>query len=168
MIVAEGADGLDVCFIRRAERQSDPWSGHVSFPGGRAEVGDRTAYEVAERETREEIGLSLNASHRIGTLPMMQKIRRGLTLFSFVYFAEHSMRTQAVVGNPEEVACVFWVPLRHLFDPLAVTEVEYSHEGNQKDLPGIRFDDHVIWGLTLQLLHSFARLMHQPFPACES
>ena len=168
MIIAEGAGGLDVCFIRRAERKGDPWSGHVSFPGGRAEAGDTTAYDVAERETQEEVGLSLNASHRIGTLPMMPKIRRGLTLFPFVYFAERTMRAQAAVGIPEEVACVFWVPLKHLFDPVAVTDVEYSIDGNQKYLPGIRFDDHVIWGLTLHLLHSFATLTNQPFPACES
>src|SRR6476620_6054892 len=29
--------GLEVLFIRRAERHGDPWSGHMAFPGGRRE-----------------------------------------------------------------------------------------------------------------------------------
>ena len=29
-----------VLLIRRAERESDPWSGHWSFPGGRREPED--------------------------------------------------------------------------------------------------------------------------------
>lgn len=40
MILADGAQGIEVCFIRRAERVGDPGSGHVAFPGGRANISD--------------------------------------------------------------------------------------------------------------------------------
>ncbi len=165
MILADGPSGPDVCFIRRAERNGDPWSGHVSFPGGRAEADDPTAQAVAERETLEEIGLPLRESHRIGSLPMLPKIRRGLTLFPFVYFVDHGTRSQATVRMPEEVASVFWVPLQHLFDPGAVTQLDYSLDGSQASFPGVQFDDHVIWGLTLHVVNSFAHLVRCPLPA---
>ena len=32
--------GLELLFIRRAEHEKDPWSGHMGFPGGRQEPGD--------------------------------------------------------------------------------------------------------------------------------
>ncbi|MBK6959862.1 MAG: NUDIX domain-containing protein [Gammaproteobacteria bacterium] len=75
MILADGEDDLEVCFIRRAERAGDPWSGQVAFPGGRAGRDDRNAHDVAERETWEEIGLSLAADHRIGPLPIREAVR---------------------------------------------------------------------------------------------
>jgi len=28
-------DGVSVLMIRRADREGDPWSGHMAFPGGR-------------------------------------------------------------------------------------------------------------------------------------
>ena len=164
MILAEGTGGLDVCFIRRAERQDDPWSGHVSFPGGRAEASDVSAQTVAERETYEEVGLALAETDRIGNLPVLPKIRHGLTLFPFVYFADKTTRAQATVRIPEEVSSIFWVPLTHLFDPDAVTQLKYSLDGNQTNFSGIQFENHTIWGLTLHVLHNFAKLVEQPFP----
>ena len=140
----------------------------MSFPGGRAEPGDPTASAVAERETLEEIGLCLDASHRVGPLPMLPKIRRGLSLFPFVYFVDQSVRSQATVRMPEEVASVFWVPLQHLFDPDAVTQLDYSLDGNELTFPGVQFDEHVIWGLTLRVISSFAMLVDRPLPALES
>ncbi|HSD27317.1 MAG TPA: CoA pyrophosphatase, partial [Vicinamibacteria bacterium] len=35
-----GPGGIELLRIRRAEHDLDPWSGHVGFPGGRAEPGD--------------------------------------------------------------------------------------------------------------------------------
>jgi 8-oxo-dGTP pyrophosphatase MutT (NUDIX family) len=164
MIFAEGPSGLDVCFIRRTEREDDPWSGHVSFPGGRAEADDTCASAVAERETFEEIGMALQQSQRIGVLPVLPKIRRGLTLFPFVYFVDEATRSTAMVNAPEEVASVFWVPFSHLLDPQAVTQLEYSLDELPATFPGVQFGDHVIWGLTLHLVNSFAELVNKPLP----
>lgn len=167
MILAQGRSGPDVCFIHRAERNGDPWSGHVSFPGGRAEPTDPNAQAVAERETFEEIGLTLSETHRVGTLPMLPRIRRGLSLFPFVYFVDERTRAQATVRLPEEVASVFWVPVSHLFDPDAVTRLDYCLDGNDLTFPAVQFDEHVIWGLTLHVLNSFAKLVERPLPALD-
>ena len=163
MILADGADDLEVCFIRRAERAGDPWSGQVAFPGGRAGSDDRDAHDVAERETREEIGLSLAADHRIGPLPIREVVRpeiqNSLTLSPFVYYIGTGSATLDLASHAHEVADVFWVPLRHLFAASAATELDYPVGGVAMTFPGIQFRDHVIWGLTLNVLNSFADII---------
>jgi 8-oxo-dGTP pyrophosphatase MutT (NUDIX family) len=167
MIFADGAAGLEVCFIRRAERAGDPWSGQVALPGGRAHRNDADPHAVAERETWEEIGLPLAPRHRIGGLPMRDVDRNarraGLVLWPLVYHVDAAERALASARLPQEVASVFWVPLAHLFDIGAVTELEWS----ASTFPGIQFGEHVIWGLTLRVLASFAEVMERRLPALE-
>lgn len=165
MILAAGAAELEVCFIRRAERAGDPWSGQVAFPGGRASPGDVDAMAVAERETWEEVGLRLHRDHRLGALPVRAVTRpqAELTLSPFVYYLGGAAQQQAVVREIREVAEVFWVPLGHLRADHAATELEYPVGGVPSIFPGIRFNQHVIWGLTLSVLDSFFDLV-PPLP----
>lgn len=169
MILNEGARGLEVCFIRRAERVGDPWSGQVAFPGGRASAADPDAFAVAERETWEEIGMTLKPEHRVGALPMRNVERnvkrQGLTLWPFVYYVGAEQRASATARLPLEVASVFWVPIGHLFDHQHVTELEYPMGVTASTFPGIQFGEHVIWGLTLRVLASFAEVMQRQLPA---
>ncbi|TDJ60628.1 MAG: CoA pyrophosphatase [Proteobacteria bacterium] len=166
MILAEGDNDLDVCFIQRAERDGDPWSGQVAFPGGRADPVDRDASAVAERETFEEIGLKLHAKHLIGPLPVRPIERQEINVLSpFVYYVPGSARGSARVCERLEVASVFWVPLQHLFNDEAATELEHPLGGKVQRFPGIQFGDHVIWGLTLRILESFADIMQRSLAA---
>ncbi|KAJ3048728.1 hypothetical protein HK097_010256, partial [Rhizophlyctis rosea] len=50
----------ELLFVRRAVHIRDRWSGHMAFPGGKAEPGE-TDEEAAVRETLEEVGLDLRA-----------------------------------------------------------------------------------------------------------
>ena len=59
MLLREAAEGPEVFFIERARHPGDPWSGHMAFPGGRVEVGDPDVRAAVERETLEEVGISL-------------------------------------------------------------------------------------------------------------
>lgn len=169
MILGDGASGLEVCFIRRAERDGDPWSGQVAFPGGRASPTDADAHAVAERETWEEVGLKLQPGHRLGPLPIRPiqptSARGSLTLWPFVYYVADTGHGVATPRLPQEVASVFWVPIGHLFDAGAVTELAYPPGSSAALFPGIRFDEHVIWGLTLRVLASFAEVMCRELPA---
>lgn len=164
MITVPGDDGLDVCFILRAKRDGDPWSGQVAFPGGRADKTDADAYAVAERETIEEIGLKLSPDHRVGALPIRPDVRGSLTLSPFIYHLPESAKSIARPADPAEVQRVFWVPLTHIFDEQAVTDVEYPIGSAVNTYPGIGYDGEIIWGLTLRILNSFADMMGKPLP----
>ena len=60
-IFRQTADGADeVLFIRRQERDGDPWSGHVAMPGGKQEGADADDEYTAMREAHEEVGLDLS------------------------------------------------------------------------------------------------------------
>jgi 8-oxo-dGTP pyrophosphatase MutT (NUDIX family) len=51
-----------VLFLRRAEQPGDPWSGQVSFPGGKQDHEDAGSdRRTAARETWEEIGVDLSS-----------------------------------------------------------------------------------------------------------
>ena len=47
----------------------------------------------------------------------------------------------------------------------AVTELEYPIGVSASTFPGIQFGEHVIWGLTLRVLASFAEVMQRTLPA---
>lgn len=59
MILQVRAGELNILMIKRAEREGDPWSGHMAFPGGRMDKVDAHGFAVAVRETEEEVGLTL-------------------------------------------------------------------------------------------------------------
>ena len=61
----------DVLFIKRAARIGDRWTGHIALPGGKRELDDTDDQATGIRETREEVGLNLEADHClfIGKLP---------------------------------------------------------------------------------------------------
>ena len=166
MILTDGLEELEVCFIRRAEREGDPWSGQVAFPGGRADPCDIDAYSVAERETKEEVGLELMSEHRVGPLPIRpierRDIRTSMTLSPFIYYLPQGAKENAMPQEDEEVASVFWVPMSHLFDAAMATDLQYPMAGSLTTFPGIRYEDHVIWGLTLRILGSFAEIIDRP------
>src|SRR5262249_28795811 len=66
----------------------DPWSGHMAFPGGRVDPGDADARAAAERETLEELGLSLEGAERLGQLDDLNagiRLVAPLVLSAFVY-----------------------------------------------------------------------------------
>jgi 8-oxo-dGTP pyrophosphatase MutT (NUDIX family) len=52
IVLAGDPERPSICLIRRTERADDPWSGHMAFPGGRADPEDPSASAVAEREAR--------------------------------------------------------------------------------------------------------------------
>ena len=90
LILREGASGLEILFIRRAEHPQDPWSGQMAFPGGRAEPGEEDLKATAVRETAEEIGVDLERHAAcLGILDEVRAMARmrpvSLTILPFVF-----------------------------------------------------------------------------------
>jgi 8-oxo-dGTP pyrophosphatase MutT (NUDIX family) len=149
--------GVELLLIKRAEHPNDPWSGHMALPGGRRDEGDASLLATAIRETREEVGIDLEARGallgRLGPVDAVARGRRvGLTITPFVF----ALRDDAPVAFDErEVAEALWAPLAPLARGEATGTFAYRHEGAVYDLPCLRVGERVVWGLTYQMLQLF-------------
>jgi len=161
VILREGAAGLEILFIRRAEHPGDPWSGQIAFPGGRAEPGDADLRVTAIRETAEEIGLDLVAhAEPLGALDEVRAMARmrpmNLAIAPFVF---------RLVGNsPDlnlspEVYSVHWLPLEELLRPDRRSLMDYVHQGTALQFPCLRIEGLVIWGLTFRMFSSLEAVL---------
>ena len=167
LILVHHMDDLNICFIKRAKRDGDPWSGQVALPGGRA-TDDEDAFTVAERETFEEVGVILSRTSCVGRLEPIDVSsnlnRQRLLLSPVLYLLEEDAIGQAKVASPSEVDSVFWVPMNHLFDPNSHTTIRYPNSSKSATYPGIGFEHYVIWGLTLRVLRNFAEVIGRNLP----
>lgn len=161
----DDAGPLEMLFIERASRAGDPWSGHMAFPGGRVDGTDPGPREAAERETLEEVGLSLAGSELLGQLDDMQGMpgtARQLVVSAYVY---HVADPSPLVPN-YEVRESFWFPVRSLLDP----GLHVQHpmvRGSRTHFPGILVGEpgrHVIWGLTYRFLEGLLQIVGRPLP----
>ena len=156
VILRDAPAGIEMLFIRRSEHPEDPWSGHMAYPGGRAEADDLDLQATAVRETREEIGIDLaRSAHFLGALDDIRAMARGvpvdLAITPYVFRLTEEPDTQL----SHEVRSLHWIPLAVLFGPDSGSEMDYVHQGARVRLPCYRIgageEEVVIWGLTFRM-----------------
>ncbi|HVW24158.1 MAG TPA: CoA pyrophosphatase [Polyangiaceae bacterium] len=144
----------EVLLIRRANKEGDPWSHHMAFPGGRQDPKDADLLHTALRETEEEVGLRLvPEQHLIGRLDDLPAIVRGnrvgLVIAPFVFAVE---REPVLVPRVEEVEEVVWAQLSALAQGKLDTKYGYQLGGQTVELPGFDVGGRVVWGMTHRML----------------
>ena len=146
---------LELMLIERAEKEGDPWSGHMALPGGRREAHDQDLLQTALREAEEEVGVVVRPHQVLGGLDELRPSkRRRFPITVAPYVAAVPVDTVAVPA-PAEVETVVWVPLPHLTSEEAVHEVLIELEEESLSLPAWSYQDYVIWGLTHRILTDF-------------
>ena len=169
IVLRPSAVGPEALFIERARKPRDPWSGQMAFPGGRHDDTDRDLRHTAERETEEEVGLSLASAPLIGRLDDQTGQRAGqgrqLRIAAFVYELAAGAGDDLRIND--EVAEAFWAPLAWFEDPDRVTL--YRHPPYRGvGFPGVIVgspERHIVWGLTFRFVSTFFRILDRPFPA---
>lgn len=156
LVVGDGPHGPGVCFIHRAERAGDRWSGQMALPGGRRDPGDPDLATTARREAREEVGLDLPAP--LGRLADVGGPGRRRRVSAFVFCLDDQ---PALTPEPAEVQDAVWIPLRDLLDPRSAVHHPW---GGMAAFPGIRHGEQVIWGLTHRILGSFVEVLRLRLP----
>ncbi|MEJ2547517.1 MAG: CoA pyrophosphatase [Gemmatimonadota bacterium] len=140
-------------FVMRADRDGDPWSGHVALPGGRREAGDRDLMETARRETLEETDVRLSRSDYLGRLSEIHPRSAHLPSIGVTPFVAWLPRRPEVRENPE-LAGHLWVPLETLSSADARSTF-VRPTPVERVFPTIEYAGAVIWGLTLAIVDEF-------------
>ena len=154
-----GGGDSEILLIRRAERDGDPWSGHMALPGGHHEPDDADMLSTARRETLEEVGLELPRDALVGALDEHPATARGqftgIVIAPFVFAVG---REVSLVPNGE-VAETLWAPLGRMARGELDTIKEVVRNGERVTFPGFGVGEHVVWGLTHRVLQNlFERL----------
>jgi len=142
---------LDIIFIRRADNERDPWSGHIALPGGRVDPGDASAEAAARREVFEEVGIDLGDAPLLGRMNQVASpsLAPRIAVTPFVF---------RVAGDPEvsmdssEVAAVHWFGLERLLGGEGRGRFQYEYRGHSMMLPCVELDGQRIWGMTLRVV----------------
>jgi 8-oxo-dGTP pyrophosphatase MutT (NUDIX family) len=159
---ARDAEDAELLFIRRADREGDPWSGHMAFPGGRRDPGDRSLLETALRETREEVGLDLSrAGSVIVRLPDVQAYARGRPANLHVAAYVFAIEGPHTLAPNEEVAEALWMPLGPIVRGEGAKPFDYRHEGITYKLPSLDMNGRIVWGLTYRMLEALTEKLHR-------
>ena len=147
-VMREGAAGSELLLIKRAEREGDPWSGHMAFPGGRRQKNDASLLETARRETLEEVGLDLEARARaVARLPDLlpySRLPELITVTPFVF----ALESPAELALNAEVAEAVWAPLDAILRGEGATRFRWR----ELELPALDVRGHVVWGMTYRML----------------
>ena len=142
----------EVLVMERAKRNTDPWSGHWSFPGGRRNPED-PLLAAAGRETEEEVGLSLVDQELLGCLEARPPANRPEMLVVPFVFAWD--RKDAPTPGPE-VASVQWIPLQEL--PRSRATMTIKIRERERPMPAFVHHPWAIWGFTYRLLEDLLTL----------
>lgn len=156
-------DGIEVLMMRRAEREGDPWSGHMSFPGGKMDSKDDNSFEASLRELAEETGI-----------PRPDEVLRSVGRLSDVLTRNHSGRKPMVVtpfvfelmedvkfSPNHEVAELVWIPLSFLNDKEHREVMHWDFRGTRINLPCYYYQTRRIWGLSLTMLDEMLLLFYK-------
>lgn len=152
-------DSAEILFIKRAERAGDPWSGHLAFPGGRADKQDATLLDVAMREAAEEVGIDARHGGRLlGRLPTFRPLSTripSVTVTPFVALAPQGAIPRVQASEVEEA---FWMPLAALRKAGRSAVVRWEARDGTRELPAFPSPRGPIWGITERILSQFLAL----------
>ena len=158
-LLVRAHDELEVLLIKRAEHESDPWSGHMALPGGRRDRSDDDLLHTALRETQEEVGVAITRDMQLlGALDEVSPRNPRLPPIIIAPFAFAVPTETTPVIDTREVEAAIWVPLSALRDESAASEILITLETGSRAFPSLKYGEYVIWGLTHRILLQFLEI----------
>ena len=149
IVLHDASSGPRVLLMKRADREGDPWSGHISLPGGGYQADDPDLLTTAIRETREELGVDLSAVQLLGNLKALAPRSAGPTLIEVTPFVFLTDTELAPICGPEALAA-FWLPLE--LATSGALDGTYTYPQTEMRFPSWTYEGYVIWGLTKRIL----------------
>jgi 8-oxo-dGTP pyrophosphatase MutT (NUDIX family) len=132
-------------------------AGEISLPGGSFDVSqDQDITMTALREAEEEIGLDRDQSELIGYVSPQVSLGTGFIVTPIVSLIPKDFLPTM---NKDEVEEIFEVPLSFLIDQNSVQNERRIYDQIEWTVYSYRYFDHLIWGLTAQILRKFSGLI---------
>jgi 8-oxo-dGTP pyrophosphatase MutT (NUDIX family) len=154
MVIKKSGDCLSTLLIKRSTNDSDVFSGHMAFPGGKKKNEHENKLETAYRETQEEVGINLrNKSIVLGHLddckPSTPAAKRFIVRPYVAYLKE-----DYPLSLNDEVSEAVWIPLIELRNIYLSNLGKY--EGQiRKEAFEYNYNEYFIWGMTGRILNNF-------------
>ncbi|HME19011.1 MAG TPA: CoA pyrophosphatase [Nitrososphaerales archaeon] len=140
-----------ILLIKRSEREGDPWSGQIAFPGGKFQEGDDSLKATAVREAREEVGIDLDLfSEFLGYLGSFKTHTGGMEVVPVVFL----LKEQVGVKTNKEATSYMWIDLAKLASGDAKSTYRLDFRDDAREVPAFRVGDYAIWGLTHRIISS--------------
>lgn len=155
--------GLELLFLLRAQRDGDPWSGHISFPGGKIDASDASPLQTAIRETREETGLDLARAKYLCRLDDQATHLSKVHVAAFVFYMENG----SLLSLNHEIQRAYWIPLSDLMDEDRYLTTAVAGEWGEREVAAIDLldgDGPVLWGLTYRFTAQVLACAGHPLP----
>ncbi len=151
-VLYEAGGRWEVPFVRRrADLRDHP--GQVALPGGGVHEGE-SAWDAAQREVAEEIGVSLGSLVPLGA---GDPIYASVSNFSVVPFVAHlPAPVPPFVHEPSELEGVLRIPLERLLDDSAWVE-----SADPLRFRYLAHEESLVWGLTERIVAGLAPKLRQ-------
>ncbi len=144
-------EALHFLLTRRTD-DVETHKGQISLPGGAQEDGE-SLLDTALRETREEIGVTVEPAAVLGRLSPVYVPPTGFLITPYV--AALPDRPHFAVMQ-REVAELIEVPLSALSDSSIVRREVWTLRGVEVEVPFFQIGPHKVWGATAMVLSEFA------------
>ncbi len=150
----------EILMIKRADHPSDPWSGHLALPGGRADLEDGNLLKTAAREMHEEVGIELaDETLFIGRLQNLRPKNPHLPVIEITPWIALAPR-EITLELSDEVAEAFWLPVQALQTTGQSEVFRFPYQNSVIKYPAYPSPHGPIWGITKNILEEFLSLLN--------
>ncbi|CAM3877890.1 putative NUDIX hydrolase [Vibrio aerogenes CECT 7868] len=143
----ERQSGLQVIFTRRPMHLKHH-PGQICFPGGKYESQDRSLYQTAIREAREEVGIQQHHIEVIGHLPELRTVSR----FAVTPVIAFISPRYTPVRQQEEVEEVFEIPASYVLNPRHLHCSDFIFAEKHHRVVALNYRQYFIWGATAKMI----------------
>jgi len=133
--------------------------GEVSFPGGLVDEGESLA-DAARREAFEEIGLDPSLPRLVGALPAVHTYVSAILVVPFVGLLGSPPDLFAAEAEIKEIIRVDLARLATIEEPMELPRAD----GTPWKGWAYPVEDHMIWGATGLMVHSFLEVLRAEAP----